>query len=387
MIGHIFLCVVVILQACVAQDRCNTPQNKSGVCVNVRSCQPVLDILVKQRPLSKEIINYLTSLQCGFEGKNPKVCCEQSPGGPTTEEPTQSPPTVPNPQGIPNPPDVLNHPNRLLVNEDVCGPSTTEKIIGGNKTGVFDYPWMVLIEAYNPRRDITEFICGGTLINKRYVLTAAHCVTSLPGGLRVTGVRIGEHDLSTAQDCEKDENGRDLVCTEGYQTFQLEGMHFHPEYSTKKLQNDIALMRLNRDVDYTPQNIRPICLPIGPAATMSKKKVTVTGWGTTEFGPRSQALLQVKLLPVSTEECAQAFNGKAQIWYKQMCAGGKKGMDSCSGDSGGPLQSLSFFNNTVKYVQYGIVSFGLMNCGTGGVPGVYTNVIYYMDWILNTVRP
>lgn len=112
----------------------------------------------------------------------------------------------------------------------------------------------------------------------------------------------------------------------------------------------------------------------------------MTGWGATELGPRSPDLLQVRLLPISTEECAEVYKKKTQIWYKQICAGGKRGMDSCSGDSGGPLQAPGMYNSNLKYIQYGLVSFGPHNCGTEGAPGVYTKIVYYMDWILNTIR-
>nr|KAF7423181.1 hypothetical protein H0235_008464 [Vespula pensylvanica] len=116
------------------------------------------------------------------------------------------------------------------------------------------------------------------------------------------------------------------------------------------------------------------------------QKFIVTGWGATELGTRSKDLLQVGLTPVATEECKEVYKSKAEIWYKQLCAGGKRNMDSCLGDSGGPLQAPGLYNNNARFIQYGIVSFGLRNCGTEGFPGVYTNVGYYMDWILNTIR-
>lgn len=80
----------------------------------------------------------------------------------------------------PDPPDVTNHPNLRILDHQVCGPITQEKLIGGNKTGVIEYPWMALI-AYETGRGL-EFRCGGTVISQRYILTAAHCVTTLPNG-------------------------------------------------------------------------------------------------------------------------------------------------------------------------------------------------------------
>lgn len=79
-----------------------------------------------------------------------------------------------------DPPNVMNHPNLRLLDHHICGPITQKKLLGGNKTSVLEYPWMALI-AYDVGRG-SEFRCGGTIISERYILTAAHCVTTLPDG-------------------------------------------------------------------------------------------------------------------------------------------------------------------------------------------------------------
>lgn len=81
-------------------------------------------------------------------------------------------------ENFPTPPDVSSHQNLHLINTAQCGVITQRKILGGEKTGIFEYPWMAMI-AYN-RSNIIEFKCSGAIINKRYVLTAAHCITFLP---------------------------------------------------------------------------------------------------------------------------------------------------------------------------------------------------------------
>ena len=60
--------------------------------------------------------------------------------------------------------------------------------------------------------------------------------------------------------------------------------------------------------------------------------------------------------------------------------------DSCIGDSGGPLQIPGLIDGTIKFVQHGIVSFGLKTCGVEGYPGVYVRLVYYLDWILDNMR-
>ncbi|XP_017755231.1 PREDICTED: uncharacterized protein LOC108547293 [Eufriesea mexicana] len=376
MISIFFLLVLDILFGISAQDRCNISQNKVGVCISILNCQPLINIL-KQRPLSEESLKYLNSLQCGFQGTNPKVCCEQNSETSTITNSNLNPVVT-----RVSPPDVTNHPNLQLVNEDLCGPVTQQKIYGGNKTGIFDYPWMALL-SYDIENQRREFRCGGSLINRRYVLTAAHCVMSLPTNIKLIGVRLGEHNLSTERDCDKDANGLELACAPRYQDFGIESTHFHPKYSN--FQNDIALLRLNGDADFV-QNVRPICLPIGSSNILNQTKVTVTGWGITEKNIPSQSLLQVQLSLVNTEECLEVYKRKVQISYKQICAGGKDKKDSCGGDSGGPLQAPGIYNQNLKYIQYGIVSFGPRICATEKLPGVYTNIVYYMDWILNTIK-
>ncbi|XP_015591055.1 melanization protease 1 isoform X2 [Cephus cinctus] len=363
------------------QGSCTTPKYKPGTCINIKECEALINILKQARPLPQDSLDLLRRSQCGFEGKDPKVCCETEISTPvTTEQTVEERPTV-----IPDPPDVTKHPNLRLLNNDICGPVTQQKIFGGNKTGVFDFPWMALI-AYNTGAKNPEFRCGGSIINKRYVLTAAHCVTLLPAGLTLIGVRLGEHDLSTERDCDKDENGLEVVCAERYQDFRIESVHHHPDYSRTKLHNDIALIRLSGDADFRPESVRPICLPIGTASRITHKKVTVTGWGATEYGPRSQDLLMVQLALVDNNECAEIYKKSTKIWYKQMCAGGTNQMDSCHGDSGGPLQSPGIYYGQIRNIQYGVVSFGLRNCGTGGFPGVYTTISYYLDWILDIIK-
>lgn len=111
----------------------------------------------------------------------------------------------------------------------------------------------------------------------------------------------------------------------------------------------------------------------------------MTGWGTTELGTRSQDLLQAKLPLMSNEQCREVYKRTAQIWHKQLCAGGQMNVDSCMGDSGGPLQAVGPYGKSVRVIQYGVVSYGMKQCGTEGFPGVYTRIAYYMDWILNTM--
>ncbi|XP_063985535.1 CLIP domain-containing serine protease B4-like [Diachasmimorpha longicaudata] len=362
-------------------DNCRTPEGRTGTCIKISHCGELAGILRQTGPPTNEDLDRLKRANCGYERLEAKVCCSSDV---TLDIPSATTPI--STQTVQSPPEVTAHPNLRLLDHNVCGPVTEQRIIGGNKTGVFDYPWMALI-AYQINNKQIEFRCGGSVINSRYILTAAHCVTQLPSALTVFGVRVGEHDLRTERDCNKDADGLESDCAERYQDFGIEEIHFHSGFTKSVLQDDIGLIRVNSMIDFRPVNARPICLPIGDAATHHQKKVTVTGWGATENGPRSQDLLQVKLTLVSNEECAKAYKKNTVISYKQLCAGGTDHKDSCLGDSGGPLQALSIYNKmNVRFVQYGIVSFGTKNCGIEGYPGVYTRLVYYIDWILDRLR-
>ncbi|XP_015509702.1 melanization protease 1 isoform X2 [Neodiprion lecontei] len=368
------------------EESCRSVSGTAGNCVNINECGQLLELLKQPRPLPTSTLDILSKSQCGFDGRMPKVCCPRNtqPAPTATNAPDM---TTDVSTGVPQPPDVTHHPNLRLLDHQRCGPITESKIFGGNKTSVFEFPWMALIGYDVGKRD-PEFRCGGSLISKRYVLTAAHCVTGLSSSLRLVGVRIGEHDLSKERDCNYEE-GVEIACAARYQDFLVEKSYAHSGYNREKLHNDIALIRINGDADFQPDSVRPICLPIGNAATIQRQKLIVTGWGTTESGYRSQDLLKVKLPVMPNPKCASFYNNLSNpldISYKQLCAGGSNQMDSCSGDSGGPAQFPGlYFNGQPRYIQFGIVSFGPRQCGIEGFPGVYTRVPYYMDWILNTM--
>lgn len=366
--------IVFVLGSNGQEQLCPSTSGTQDVCVGIQKCKSVLSLLSQGVPLTETEANNLKKLHCGFEGNAPKVCC------PSIElEETQ------NSTVIPDLPDVGKHPNLRLLENDTCGNLVESKIILGEKTGVTDFPWMALIAYKVNGEGSPQFGCGGSLVTKRYVLTAAHCVTALGSGLELSGVRIGEHDISREIDC--DGMGEGKICADKYEDFLIESFLIHSEYDKMKRKNDIALIRLNGEADFTRSNVKPICLPIGDAALQELKKVIVTGWGTTELGYRSQVLLKVRLEIATNDECAKAYRDQndIEITYKQLCAGGKTRADSCAGDSGGPLQYPTIINNVPKYVQYGIVAFGPSGCGVIGIPGVYTKVVYYVDWILDNI--
>lgn len=75
------------------------------------------------------------------------------------------------------------------------------------------------------------------------------------------------------------------------------------------------------------------------------------------------------------------------IVNSHICAGGEEGIDSCNGDSGGPLMYYHVREGGSKFFEHGIVSNGPTRCGTLGQPAVYVRIAYYIKWILDQLEP
>ncbi|XP_017773669.1 PREDICTED: venom protease-like [Nicrophorus vespilloides] len=346
-------------------DRCVQP--RGDFCVEIRRCPYFADLLDRSViPRPKHVIDTIRTFQCGFKDNTPLVCCQK-------EQATSL--------QAAKPPDTSKHRNRVLVPQDDCGPIANEfRITGGREAGLYEFPWMALL-AYKTDKSGHEFRCDGSLINDRYVLTAAHCIYNMT----LAGVRLGEHNINTRVDCSS-VTGK---CAPPVQDFYIEDVTLHPDYVPASFGNDIALIRLATPVKFA-NNVQPICLPFGSLSEMSLvgKFAMVAGWGVTETGFKSPQLLKTLLPVVSNDECDRIYRKYANVTMKQLCAGGAMGRDTCGGDSGGPLYHVSLVEGgEPRYVQHGVVSYGPRHCGTDGQPAVYTRISYYMDWILDNLKP
>jgi len=228
------------------------------------------------------------------------------------------------------------------------------RIIGGHPTQKGRWPWQVAI-----LNRFKEAFCGGTLIDLRWVLTAAHCVR------KRLYVRLGEHDL--------DENeGTELE-------FRVELAVTHPGYDADTVDNDVALLRL--PVDVRPDKYRGFaCLPrheqeLPPAHRLC----TIIGWGkkrsSDAFGTD---ILHEATVPIVASHICRNVYMDYHITDNMFCAGYERGRkDSCAGDSGGPLLCQ---DDTSRWTVFGITSFG-EGCGKRGKFGIYTKLPNYVKWI------
>ncbi|XP_046974268.1 CLIP domain-containing serine protease HP8-like [Vanessa cardui] len=283
-------------------------------------------------------------------------------------------------------PNIRYHRNLDLLPKD-CGPIEGERIFGGNMTGLFEMPWMVLL-AYDLARGIL-LSYGGTLITQWYVLTAAHCLSFLGSKRDLREVILGEYDTRKDPDCEMNEGGQ--FCAPSVRNVRIDSVIAHPGYNPVTLRNDIGLIRLAEPADFSLDSIKPICLPKTPELlpqNLEGLRGVVAGWGLTERGVQSPVLLNLDLSILSNSACHSVYNRSPHhiIYDTQLCAGCESGKDSCIGDSGGPLMYPGKNKGSgVRYIQRGIVSYGSKRCGVAGYPGVYTRVANYMDWILDNI--
>ncbi|KAJ2947827.1 hypothetical protein O0L34_g9614 [Tuta absoluta] len=238
-----------------------------------------------------------------------------------------------------------------------------ERIVGGHNADLNEWPWIVAL--FNGGRQF----CGGSLIDDRHVLSAAHCVAHMTSWdvARLTA-RLGDHNIRQNTETMHIER-------------KIKRVVRHRGFDMRTLYNDVAILTLDQPVQFT-KNIRPICLPSGGRA-YAGLVATVIGWGSLrESGPQPSVLQEVSIPIWSNSECRMKYGSAAPggIVEHMLCAG-KASMDSCSGDSGGPLM----VNDGGRWTQVGVVSWGI-GCGKGQYPGVYTRVTAFLPWIQKNAK-
>uniref|UniRef100_A0A182W6E1 Peptidase S1 domain-containing protein n=1 Tax=Anopheles minimus TaxID=112268 RepID=A0A182W6E1_9DIPT len=213
-----------------------------------------------------------------------------------------------------------------------------------------------------------DWSCGGSLIWENYVLTAAHCAAD-DNAIEPDVVRLGDINLYDDSD------------NQYAQQLKIVEIIRHPEHRFSSRYHDLALLRLEKNV-VLHDTVAPGCLWNDeeiPFPTME-----ATGWGSTGFGQgNTPILLKVSLGVVPKAQCDQHYR-KGDRGLKQglqnyhLCAGDIK-MDTCPGDSGGPLQMKLLSNAKMTPFIIAVTSFGSI-CGQS-LPGVYMKVSPYIPWI------
>merc|ERR1711971_691268 len=236
------------------------------------------------------------------------------------------------------------------------------RIVNG-KTAPSPIPWQVHLRQGSPTAGFGYF-CGGTIIDAKTILTAAHCYH---------GKNLNAVDYFVTAGVVHVQDGA------GQSAF-VEKITLHESYNPSTINNDIAILKLKTPLTFN-DNVRRACLP--EASFVPTGKAVASGWGlVAQFPDQSPKNLQWVTKPVVTnDKCAQQFNWSG-ITANMICAGDADGGEStCKGDSGGPLVVPKSSTDDTAVV-IGATSFGPGDgCGKPGLPAVYAYVTRYLDWI------
>lgn len=241
--------------------------------------------------------------------------------------------------------------------------------------------------------------CGASLISRRYVLTAAHClIPMIQTGVKHFKLKFGTNELYEASknDTDVDEGFNDDKIE-----VPIESVSIHPQFEQAYPYHfDIGVIKLAYGVNCS-RHIRPICLPphgeFHEAYSEMNKAVTV-GFGRTSLnGNHSRLLQQIELDLVPLKECRESYKQlpfKAPDILESMICAFSKGKDSCVGDSGGPLflwrmtnsskASLGKHERPKYFEQVGITSYGI-GCANDMFPGIYSRVSKFVPWLKSMI--
>ncbi|XP_059051220.1 trypsin, alkaline C-like [Achroia grisella] len=236
-------------------------------------------------------------------------------------------------------------------------PRSPQRIVGGSVTNINSYPEIASL-LYSWNGSTFSQSCGGSIINNRSVLSAAHCFVGDPANR--WRVRVGSTNANS-----------------GGVVYNVASIINHGSYNSGTQDNDVSILRLASNIGYT-NVIQPATIAGSNYNLADNQVVWAAGWGATSFGgPGSEQLRHVQIWTINQATCRSRYAELGLgITDNMLCSGWLDvgGRDQCQGDSGGPL-----YHNRVVV---GVCSWGVQ-CALARYPGVNARVSRYTTWIQN----
>ncbi|KAK5638498.1 hypothetical protein RI129_012793 [Pyrocoelia pectoralis] len=279
---------------------------------------------------------------------------------------------------------IITLPTRPAQPHDTCGTVQIEArplITYGQSTTEGEWPWHAALYRYKGAN--MQYLCGGSLISRTHVISAAHCVTKSKTNIVINQelllIYLGKYNLYK-QD-------------ESVQNMGVVKISVHPEYNASYLHNDISILHLQRPAEITDY-VRFVCLweEEIDLNTIINRLGTVVGWGFDETGDVTETLMQAKMPVVSTETCIFSNRDFFSRFTsdKTYCAGFRNGTSACTGDSGGGMVFSKTVGHSIIWQLRGVISLSValqnekLVCDTSNYI-VFTDVAKHLDWIRSTI--
>ena len=243
----------------------------------------------------------------------------------------------------------------------ICIPfseSLDSRIISGEPTEINRANYLVSIRYKKTNNSAFEHRCGGTIYSPQCILTTATCVIGLDS--KHLHVKAGSSYRTQ---------------TDGY-LYLVEKYILHPDYNIWFFDNDLALVILAFPLnDNIPKQIAAI--PLATNLPAENSLAAIAGWGITDASNNSSfsETLQIANVQLVDNSVCKIAYGEGRITPGMLCAASSN-TDACLGDAGGAL--------VYRGTALGLISWG-NGCGNSNFPGVYTNLIYFNEWIQSEV--
>jgi len=346
----------------INNERCETVKGETGNYVPLRYCPSLMHVFANPENGTEEHLRKYI-----YESENFVICCNLSSNKETLND-------------IQN----ITIPKEFERLKQYCGfqhrddyPQFSDNIT------INEFPWIAYIAVRKPGEYEPDHPqCIGSLINNRYVLTAAFCIETYKS---INIVRLGDFNTRNSTDCVGDTISDNKECTD-FEDYGVQEKIIHPFYVYSANANNLALLRLNKSVTYSDY-VRPICLPLPGTKTAEPGDLLYTsGFGYDPDGIFQDFKKKVPTSLISNDQCRrELLNGyTTEIYVHPLILCTKDFANNtefaCGYDDGGPLMTHRNFQWHIEGVLKGVVRCGAKE------PLRYTKVSRYLKWIISNIR-